>query len=203
MTVNLDDREELLFRLFKMGDQLAFERIFKANYNRIAGFCAQFIGEREYVPEIAQEAFVNLWLNREKIHTSNGIKAFLYTFAKTNCLNYIRHRKVMEKYHNRQLREKEELFNEEVLTSFDFGSLEFSELEQLIFESVNEMPEKCRVVFIKSRYEGKKNIEIAREMDITEKAVEADLTRALRTLKTKLSGYLPVSVLHLVIQHIS
>ncbi|MBL7968435.1 MAG: RNA polymerase sigma-70 factor [Prolixibacteraceae bacterium] len=182
---------------------MAFEKIFKSNYNQLVGFCNQFIADKDKAQSLTQEAFINLWLNREKIETFNGIKSFLYTYAKSVCLNYLRHKKVVSKYEDRQLFEKEETLNREVLESFDFNSLEFIELETLIRQSINELPEKCRQVFIMSRFEGKMNKEISDELNISVKAVEANMTRALKLLRIRLSEYLPIFLVQLVMQYIS
>jgi RNA polymerase sigma-70 factor, ECF subfamily len=187
---------------FKEGDEHAFEKIFKADYNRIAGFCQQFIGDKDKARSLAQEAFVKLWLNRKKVDSVNGIRSFLYTSAKTDCLNYLRHKKVINNYEDHQLQLKEGQINGEILESFDFNQLEFTELETLINQSISELPEKCRQVFMMSRMEGKKNSEIASELDISVKSVEANVTRALKTLRIKLSEYLPLILVELIIRNL-
>ena len=203
MIIEQTDFDDFFLHRFKHGDELAFEKIFKSNHNQIVGFCNQFISDLDKAKSLAQEVFLNLWLNREKIETLNGIRSFLYTFAKSSCLNYIRHRKVIAKYADKQLQEKEEELNREVLESFDFNSLEFSELEGLIQQAINDLPEKCRLVFIMSRLDGKMNKEISEELNISVKAVEANMTRALKTLKSRLSEYLPAILVQLIIPHIS
>lgn len=187
---------------FKEGDELAFEKVFKADYNRIVGFCQQFIGDKDKAKSLSQEAFVKLWLNRGKVESVNGIRSFLYTSAKTDCLNYIRHKKVINNYEDKQLQLKEGEINGEILESFDFNQLEFTELESLINQSISELPEKCRQVFMMSRLEGKKNSEIAIELDISVKSVEANVTRALKTLRIKLSEYLPLILVGLIIRNL-
>lgn len=189
-----------LLRL-KEGDESAFEEVFKADYNRIVGFCQQFIGDKDQAQSLAQEAFVKLWLNLEKIETVNGIHSFLYTAAKTDCLNYIRHKKVIGKYQDKQLQLKEGELNREILESFDFDQLELLELEKMIIQSINELPEKCRLVFVLSRMEGKKNCEIATQLNITVKSVEANMTRALKTLRLKLAEYLPLILVQLIMKN--
>ncbi len=187
---------------FKNGDEPAFEKVFKRNYNRITGFCNHFLGDKDQARSIAQEAFVKLWLNREKIESVNGIISFLYTSAKSDCLNYIRHQKVINKYQDIQLLAKERELNREALESFDFQQLEFEELGKMINQAISELPEKCRLVFRLSREEGKKNSEIAVELDISEKAVEANMTRALKTLRLKLAEFLPVILVQLIMRNI-
>lgn len=188
---------------FKSGDEKAFETIFNSNYNRIVGFCNQFTNDIDKAKSHAQETFLNLWLNRSKINTLNGIRSFLYTYAKSSCLNFLRHERVVSNYNDKQLQIKEDQLNREVLESFDFDSLEFSELEELIQQSINELPLKCRQVFMMSRFDGKMNKEIAEELGISIKTVEANLTRALKTLKANLSEYLPVILVQVIMKYIS
>jgi len=203
MVIDQSELNDFFFLRFKNGDELAFEKIFKSNHRQIVGFCNQFITDWDKAQSLAQEAFINLWLNREKIETLNGIKAFLYTYAKSSCLNYIRHRKIISKYEDLQLQSKEDQLNREVLESFDFNSLEFTELEELIMRSINELPDQCRRVFMMSRFEGKMNKEIAEDLNISVKSVEANITRALKTLRTDLADYLPVILVQLIMQYLS
>ncbi len=190
--------DEYFLLRFAKGDEPAFEMIFKGNYNRIIGFCRQFVRDADKSQSLAQEAFVKLWLNKSKIESVNGIKSFLYTAAKTECLNYLRHEKVISNYENKLLQTKERLLDSEILESFNFDDLEFTELKRLIDQAISELPERCRQVFILSRMEGKKNNEIANELDISVKSVEANLTRALKSLRTNLVDYLPAIMVQIV-----
>jgi RNA polymerase sigma-70 factor (ECF subfamily) len=203
MAVDQIELNDFFFLRFKQGDELAFEKIFNANYNRITGFCNQFVYDTDKAKSIAQEVFLNLWLNRQKVESINGIRAFLYTYAKSSCLNYIRHRKIVRKYEDSHLQEREDDLNREILESFDFNSLEFTELESLIQKAINDLPEKCRQVFVMSRFEGKMNKEISEELNISIKAVEANMTRALKTLRADLAEYLPVILVQLIMQYLS
>ena len=203
MGIEQQEMNDFFMLRFKNGDEKAFETIFKSDYNKIVGFCNQFVNDRERAKNQAQEAFINLWLNLEKIATFNGIRSFLYTYAKSACLNYIRHEKVVSKYSDKQLQQKENLLNREVLESFDFNSLEFSELEELILRSIDELPEKCRQVFVMSRFDGKTNREIAEELGISVKSVEANMNRALKALKSNFSDYLPLVLIEIIMQYVS
>jgi len=203
MLVEPSDLNDFIFTQFKDGNESAFEQIFKANYNPIVGFCNQFISDHDKAASLAQEAFINLWMNRSKIQSPNGVKSFLYTFAKSSCLNFIRHKKVVSKYEDRHLQDQEARINAEVLDSFDFDALEFSEMEDLIYRAIGELPEKCRQVFMLSRFEGKKNKEIADELQISVKSVEANITRALKTLSVKLAEYLPAVLVEMMMHYMS
>ena len=160
---------EFVFSHFREGDEKAFEYIFSTYYNPLVGFCKQFVYQGEDAKNIVQETFVNLWLNREKIEKIGGIKSFLYTYAKSKSLNFIRHKKMVGQYSDKILNDFEKNLNLEVLETFDFESYEIKEFQEIIQKSIEELPEKCRAVFIFKRHFGKSNKEIALEMNISVK----------------------------------
>ncbi|QGY44769.1 RNA polymerase sigma-70 factor [Maribellus comscasis] len=186
-----DNREILSYKflLFKSGDERIFQEIFKANYNLIVGFCKQFIFDLDMSRSIAQESFLKLWLNREKVQTENGIKSFLYTAARTQCIDYLRHEKVKSSFEKR-----ETVLLRDILESYDFNRIEFFELEEAVSRAIDNLPERCRLVFFKSRYEGKKNREIAEELGIALKSVETNITRALKSLRKNLAEFLSILI---------
>lgn len=189
MNINTSFESET-FESFKKGEEAAFTYFYDKYFHRITSFSVQFIYDKDEAENLAQEAFINLWQNRKDIQSINGIQSFLYTYAKSKCLNFIRHNKVKDKFKNDLLNHKERELDIEVLNSIQFDTLELTELERIINESINDLPPKTREVFIKKRFENKKNAEIAEEMQVTLKAVEAHMTKALKILKTKLSDYL-------------
>lgn len=190
--IDIQNEDFLKFLLFKKGNEAAFEYFFYKFHGHIVGFCVQFIHDENDAKGIAQEAFLNLWNQKEQIETVNGISSFLYTYAKSKCLNILRHRKVKAKYVDKTLNKKEENLHQEVLQSLQFDSLTFSELETLIFKSIEELPEKTKEIFKSKRFEKKKNQEIATEMNISIKTVEAHFSNAIKVLQQKLADYLPI-----------
>lgn len=189
--MNKNVRFELdLFHSFKEGDETAFKFFYDKYFKRIQSFSIQFIYDQDEAENLAQEALLHLWQSRENVESINGIQAFLFTYAKSKCLNLIRHNKVKNKFKNDLLNHKERELNIEALNSIQFDPLELTELERIIQESISYLPPKTREVFIKKRFENKKNAEIAEELGVSLKAVEAHMTKALKILKTRLSDYL-------------
>lgn len=186
---------DLPFKKFQEGDSRAFEFFFKKYYDSLVGFTRQFIVDADQSKCIAQEAFVKLWLHRRKIQEPKGIQPFLYRTAKNECLNWLRHKKVEHKYSSFYLSEKERKLNIEVLKSLEFDTLTFDQLEELVEQSISALPEKCRLVFLKKRFENKRTKDIAAELGITSKAVEANMTRAIKMLKFSLSDYISLELI--------
>ena len=81
--------EFIQFNGFKKGSEKAFEYFYNKHHDYILGFCIQFIYDKPESKGITQEAFLNLWLKRSQIDKISGIESFLYTYAKSKCLNVI------------------------------------------------------------------------------------------------------------------
>ena len=179
------------FIVFKDGNTQDFEYVFKLYYNRIYGFANKFIEDEDDCKEIAQETFIKLWNSRDSINKEKAVQSYLFQTAKNACLNLIRQNKVRTKYASQYIQEREKRINSEILNSIESNTLTFQELDELVKKSISELPDKCKLVFMKKRFEGMKNKEIALQMGITTKAVEANMTRALKNLSLRLVDYLP------------
>ncbi|WP_431241200.1 sigma factor [Flavobacterium sp. P21] len=155
--INTTSSYELnLFHSFKNGDETAFKYFYDKYFRRIQSFNFQFIHDQDEAENLAQEALLHLWQSRESVDSINGIQAFLFTYSKSKCLNLIRHNKVKDKFKNDLLNQKERELDIEVLNSIQFDTLELTELERIIQESIGDLPAKTREVFIKKRFENKK-----------------------------------------------
>lgn len=148
-------------------------------------FAVQFVQDPDAAKDIAQKVFINLWETRETIDPAKPVKSYLYTSVRNRCLNYIRDNK---KYRSQTL----DIELMEGVFFFEEDNPGLSDLERQIKTALESLPEKCRQVFEMSRFEDKKYKEIAQELDISEKTVEAHMSKALKTLKEQLKEYLPL-----------
>lgn len=195
------ERDEFLFRQFKKGDEKAFEHFYETLFPSILGFCIQFIRDEQQSHQITQESFINLWLSKEKIKKTSGIKSFLYTAAKSKCLNYLRHKNVTKKYSESLLYSRENELNLSILQSLDFDSLTVQELKETIDNCIEKLPERTRTVFKLKRFQAKTNAEIAEELHISVKTVESHYTQAKRALKEQLREYFPQVLIGIVLSY--
>lgn len=80
------------------------------------------------------------------------------------------------------------------LQQFDENALSNDDIETLLNNAINKLPDKCREIFILSRMEGLKYKEIADRLEISTKTVENQISIALRKLKVELKDYLPLFI---------
>lgn len=164
----------LLLQLIKQDDEKAFKYIFDTYFVSLCRFMALYLKDKQEVEEIALTIFMNLWENRATLTLKISFKAYLFQAARNRCLNVLRDRK-----NTVSIDDSEEC-------AYDLStetSVEMEELNQLIEEAVCSLSDKCRQVYRKSRDESKTNQQIAEEMDISVKTVEAQITKALKHIK--------------------
>ena len=177
----------------KHGDEKAFETIFYAWYNSLLHFCNEYVFETETSRNIVQSVYMKLWERRQIIDESKSLKAFLFMMARNECLSYLPHLKTEISFvNNISSRFDDQMLAYDALNELDFTQIDLEKIESVISETIASLPDRCREVFCMSRYENLKNREIAIKLNITEKAVEANITRAVKILRVNLKDYTPL-----------
>jgi RNA polymerase sigma-70 factor, ECF subfamily len=182
---------ELLRRL-KQNDEIAFKVIFNKYYSRLYYFILEFVPLKDIAEDIVQDTFFTLWNKRRELTDVTNFGAYLFTVAKNNCLYKLRYQKYRKNLFIEHSIDTVELeANLEALTTIDSSTYTFEEIERIIQKTLDELPPQCKKVFMLSRFEEKKNKEIAEELSISVKVVEKHITKGLKIFKVALKDYLP------------
>jgi RNA polymerase sigma-70 factor (ECF subfamily) len=178
------ENDQLINIGLKEGNPAAYEELFKQTFPRLLGYCRLFIHDQSQANDLVQECFIALWEKHASIKTTQSVESLLFVMLRNRCLNYLRDQKIHLSEKNINLMEDNELQH---LFQLDFMGKEESTLEeQLIIairKSVDKLPEKRKIVFIKAKIEGMKNKEVAEELDISVKAVEKHLHLAKEQIR--------------------
>ena len=116
------------------------------------------------------------------------VKSYLAMIIHNKCTNYLRDNRKFDT----NILEIENLLNVPEYESTD--SLVTGELKARIDAAINELPEKCREIFVMNRYENLKYQEIADKLQISVKTVETQMSRALQHMRLRLAEYVTVLV---------
>lgn len=154
-----------------------FEHYFNLHFEGLHRYAYTLLNDNEKARDVVQNVFLKLWEKQQGLDEERSVRSYLYTAVYHDCLNLIRHEKVKRRYAAEP---------QPLSTSAD--PVIHRELQQQIRETVEQLPPQCRLIFLKSRSEQKKYAEIAAELDLSVKTVEAQIGKALRILKEKLSG---------------
>lgn len=164
-----------------------FEVIYRLHYAELCEYANRFLDQEEDCEEIVQEIIMKLWEQRNTLDAIKSIRAYLYRSVHNRCLNVIKHQAHKDKYVDKSWAELKRI----EMQNFEDG--QSRELEEKLLTAIGALPDRCREVFMLSRFDGKKNKEIAEQLGISIKAVEANITRALQSIRENLKSYLDVN----------
>jgi len=170
----------LIFKKIKDGDIKAFETLFRSYYEPLCHYARQWVDNMETAEEIVQDLFYILWKERKNLQIFTSVNGYLYRSVKNKSLQQVEKAKVREEYRN-----KYAAGNAVVETYTPQEELEYKELEQQIRDVLLLLPERQQKIFRMNRMEGKKYSEIARELQISVKTVEAEISKALKELRNR------------------
>ena len=170
--------------------EAAYKVVFDAYYPRLVHFAYEYVPYAD-AKSLVQDAFVTLWNKKPEFISEAQMQSYLYTNVKNNCLMFLRHEKVKQNYTEKQL--QNDVYSE-ALDCLDTTTITFQEIEVIIEQTLNELPPRCKEVFELSRIRGCTNLEIAKELEISVKSVEAQITKALKIFRVALKDYLPMIV---------
>jgi len=155
-----------------------FERFFRRLYLPLGMYALRIVDDADVSEDLVQDAFMKAWLYIENGGEIDNFSSFMYRCVRNICLSYLRDRWEMLDVDNIP-----EVGEEEIDTSFR---------DARIWKAIDDLPEKCRQVFLMSKRDGLTNEEIADELDISIKTVKNQITKAFSRLRDALSdGHKP------------
>jgi RNA polymerase sigma-70 factor (ECF subfamily) len=138
--------------------------------------------------DIVQTAFIKLWEKRTDVNLTTSARSYLYTSVYHLCINNVRDRKIHQGHHERLA---------SINNTNNINPAEEKETRIRIQQAINSLPGRCKEVFCKSRFEGKKYTEIASDMNISIKTVEVQMGKALKYLREQLADLALIFLIYL------
>jgi RNA polymerase sigma-70 factor (family 1) len=172
--ITLSD-EEIFNLIGEESDETAFEELYDRYFKVLFNYIYSKVENQFVTQELVQELFVSIWTQRHN-RSVQACRAYLFSIAKKSIISYYR-REFTRKRHYSEWEQQAEC----AINSTDQIVLA-KDLEEKYMEGLQQLPSKCREVFLLSR-SGQSNRKIAEIMQISEKTVEQHITKARRQLK--------------------
>ena len=169
------DKGLLVKRIFQ-GDEEAFKILYEEFFHALLAIACKYV-ESEVAKDIVQDTFFKLWTTPHKFLVTTDLRFYLYRSVQNQCLNYIRDKKVEDRYRDRAEVVSEDFFYNTVLEEEIFIRLQ---------QAIEELPEKYRKV-INLNLEGLSDKEVALRLGISIDAVKQQKKRGKEQLKEKLN----------------
>ncbi len=173
------------------GDTKAFELLYSTYYVYLCAVAVKYVYKPEMAEEIVNDVFLNVWNNRSSLFYP--IKAYLVRAVQNQCLSYYRKKRLDEIAVSDIKDYTVEIYEQLVyLDSSPLACLENKELANQISKAIDQLPEKCREIFIQHLYYNKTYEEIAQMKNISSSTVRVQIKQGLSKLRVLLGDLYPV-----------
>lgn len=176
---NLTDSE--LLDAIKRDDHAAFRILFDRYWEYLFSIVYHRLNNRDETQDIVQDIFIYIWKSRASLTVNNGLEPYLFTAAKNQLYSFYRRKKLRMA--------KEELSMCETNSMGADELVRFKEVDALVNDELERMPENVRRCFALSREEGLSIREISHQLELSEQTVKNNISDALKRLRVHLGSY--------------
>jgi RNA polymerase sigma-70 factor, ECF subfamily len=168
-----------------------FRQLFLDYFEGLYAYAFTLVKNNDDAKDVVQKAYIKLWEKRTSLALPSSARPYLFTSVYHLSLNRIRDKKRREGAYQSDVPAAPETF---------ISTVEQKEVRLRIDAAISALPPQCREVFMKSRMEGKRYSEIARELQLSVKTVEGHMGKALKVLRENLSDLKgPYAILFLLL----
>jgi len=170
-----------LIESLKIGDPKAYTYLVDKYHHKLCVYALGLTNNHDAAEDIVQNVFIRVWKKRDNLKTDFSIQGFLYKSVYNEFIDDYRKQKFVLPLEKKYIDELTTLIEEE-----DQNSLE--KLINLVKLEIQNLPPKCKEIFLLSKENGLTNIEISEYKNISIKSVEAHITKAFSILREKVGG---------------
>jgi len=162
--------------LLKSGDESAFTELINKYNRRLFAYAVSLSGDYSLAKDIVQDVFLKTYEYRKRLNPEFSIEGFLYRSVYNQFINVYHKNKSLLKVHDEYVRFLNQIIDESKDSEFD-------KLIKIVNESINNLPKRCKEIFVLSKKEGYTNLEISEILNISIKTVEAQITIAFKSIR--------------------
>ena len=175
---NSIENEKKLILGIQTGNEAAYKAVYLHYYEPLCIYVLSFTSDRTIAEDIVQDVFLKLWTKRETLRPDGSLKGYLYRLTYNAFVDIYRK--------NKQLDIELQLFKRACLTELIEENKEQYQLRlEKVQKAVEELPPRCKEVFILCKQRRMRYKEIAEKLDISIKTVENQMGKALSLIRKK------------------
>lgn len=149
-------------------------------YRALVNYAMQYV-KQHLAEDIVQEVFAGIWQRKPSFDHDAQLVSYLYNSTHNTALNHLRHENVENAYCQEQLS-----LSKEIPSNVESDTLNEEEIYRQLFLAIDQLPARQREVFLLAM-DGKKNREIAEQLQISAETVKVQKRRAVSALRKKLT----------------
>lgn len=181
--------DQVLIALLREGDANSLDELFRRYYEMLCLLSVRIVKDADAAEDIVQDFFLSIWEKRSVLPVIDRVAPYFKRSVRNRSLNFLRDPKRLPTGDDEQLPELKTAHNAASET------LELEELRARVDTAIDGLPERCRLVFVLSKFGEMKHKEIAEALGISVKTVENQMGRAYQQLRKVLSALILFSVI--------
>ena len=174
---SVTDGELLIRRAFAQSPIKGYELLFNRYYSPLCSHAARFVYDRALAEDLVVDVFAQFWQQRLDQSITTSFRAYLFTMVRHRAFAHLRQEFGRETTPDILPDDGPD----EGMTPLQL--LQYNELQLKINETIQSASSHSQKVFVMSRFEGKKNAQIADELGLSIKTVEGHITKMLALLR--------------------
>ena len=174
------------------GNIRLFEETYNIYYPVLYNYALSITKEQSIAEDAVSDVFLKLWEKRNSVVIDTSLKSYLFKSVYHQCLNSLKHIRIEDKYREFFIHHQPLSIDE---TDYPLSGVIENEINDILQNTIEQLPEQCRKIFIMSRMDCMKHEEIAQTLDISINTVRTQIHRALEKLRIELKDFLPLLLL--------
>ncbi|WP_347053336.1 RNA polymerase sigma factor [Flavobacterium olei] len=170
---------DVLIEALRSGDESAYAYLIETYHHKLCVYANSLVKNVYSAEDIVQNVFIRIWEQRTRLKTDHALKSFLYKLVYNEFIDLYRKNQSLFSLEKSYYEALNGIVNED-------DSESFQRVLNVVNKEIQNLPPKCKQVFILSKKEGLTNIEIAEHLDVSIKTVEAQITKAFSILRSSL-----------------
>ena len=179
--------DEELILLIARDNAVAFKMLYNRYWKKMLAKAYIQLQSYPIAEEIVQDAFINIWKRRHTIILKYTFHTYIASVVRYEVMAHLAKK-------NKQPLFIDDLEIPIIADNATQQWLDFDELRSQIESLIDTLPDKCRLVFKLSREKGLTDKQIAENLAISPKTVEAHIGKALKVLRLSLNNFFSLTL---------
>lgn len=181
----------------KINSETNFGHFYNTYYKRFVRYAYYYVNDLPTAEDMTHDALLYFWENKHKLSDQVDVTGYILQSVKNKCLNYLKHLQVKMEYTKQRM----ELCNWEVETRImtledeSYSSIFTHDMMRIVMDSLSELPEQTRHIFVMHRLENKTRKEIATLLGVSQQKIDYHINKANDHLLVRLKDYIPLLLL--------
>ncbi|MBF0647400.1 RNA polymerase sigma-70 factor [Dysgonomonas sp. GY75] len=176
----------MILDLISKDDRNSFNEFYDLYYGQVFRYSYYFLKNTDYCKEVVSDVFLSIWKSRTKLEDINDLNTWIFVITRNECYRYLQ-----KNENGHTTLDEIPLHLQNTRSQYADESIQDEEIDILLTKVINNLPERCKIIFLMARQEGLKPKEIAEKLSINESTVRVQMKIAIEKIVSSVKPHFP------------